>query len=594
MRTSTKRQLVAPLLYFSLITALAGCGSSSNRTTPAVQPPLPVTVGGVVADGPVAGGTLFVFTPSQVQAALAAVDPDGDRRAALAAANPIATLERDSADEGAFEITVPGANAGDMVFLIFDNGAAEDLEFHDTPPNLESVVLLGAAGSTQRVNVSSHTTLISLQVRAQLDPDGDGNIVATDAIQSAAQAAEMSVLDALGTDAQGRDLYPGGASPVSADDDGMIENASGFVGLLARMIASVEGLGLDEVMAALAADAGDGNIDGSIPAYLNPSSELETMAEAANDIESRGGDDEVAMFAVGPCSSSAVSMTRACAADIVDNSFERRAFCADTEDEAARENCLADLELEEEEGEEECGDVFEARLALCESLGDAAHEPPFGPLFAANFIDPRDIGGAVTPNPYFPLVAGNRWTYEGDGETIVVEVKNEIKLIQGILCVVVNDVVTEAGVLIENTDDWYAQDVDGNVWYCGEIAENYETFDDDEPNEPELVDTDGSWKGGRDGAKVGMLIPAVPVPGAVIRQEVLYGEAEDAIEIDSVTASESAPGGSCAGDCLKTLDFTPLEPDTLEAKYYAPGIGMILEVDEESGDRVELMLFETG
>ena len=176
----------------------------------------------------------------------------------------------------------------------------------------------------------------------------------------------------------------------------------------------------------------------------------------------------------------------------------------------------------------------------------------------------------------------------------MVEVKDEIKLIQGILCVVVNDVVTEAGVLIENTDDWYAQDVDGNVWYCGEIAENYETFDDDEPNEPELVDTDGSWKGGRDGAKVGMLIPAVPVPGAVIRQEVLYGEAEDAIEIDSVTASESAPGGSCAGDCLKTLDFTPLEPDTLEAKYYAPGIGMILEVDEESGDRVELMLFEMG
>ena len=584
------------LAILSVAIVLAGCGSSVNSpTTPeVVQPPAPLVIGGVVADGPVAGGTLFVFTPSQVQAALAAVDPDDDRRAALAAANPVATLSRDGTDEGDFELTVPGTSAGSLVFLIFDNAEAEDLEFHDTPPNLESIVRLGAVGSTQRVNVSTHTTLISQQVRAQLDPDGDGTIIDAGAIEAAAQAAERWVLDALGQDDQGRDLYPGGASPISETDDDMVYNASSFVGLLARMLASVEGIELDEAVAALAADAGDGTIDGSIPAILNASDELEALAEAAAEFASQGSDDEIAMFAIGPCSSGAVSMARACAADIVDDAFEGRAFCADFADDALREDCLADLEIEAEENDEECDDVFEARLDLCESLNDAAHEPSFGPLFTSNFIDPRDIGSTVTANPFFPLVVGNRWTYEGDGETIVVEVKDEIKLIQGIPCIVVNDVVAEEGILIENTDDWYGQDVDGNVWYCGEIAENYETFEGDEPEEPELVDTDGSWKAGRDGAEPGILIPMTPVLGDVIRQEVFYGEAEDVIEIVSLTATETSPGGSCAGNCLQTFDYTPLEPDTLESKYYAPGVGMIVEVDEENGDRVELMLFEAG
>jgi hypothetical protein len=51
------------------------------------------------------------------------------------------------------------------------------------------------------------------------------------------------------------------------------------------------------------------------------------------------------------------------------------------------------------------------------------------------------------------------------------------------------------------------------------------------------------------------------------------------------------PGGVCDGTCLLTRDFTPLEPDTEENKYYVPGLGLILEVDLESGERVELVEF---
>jgi len=289
------------------------------------------------------------------------------------------------------------------------------------------------------------------------------------------------------------------------------------------------------------------------------------------------------------CSQSARLLRYACAHDLRDSFFTATAQCLDNI--IVDNACLEAAATEADEGGEECGEVLEARLNLCESLGDAAHEPAFGELFAPSFVDPTQIGVTVQPNPYFPLVAGNRWVFEGDGERVVVLVKNETKLIDGVTCVVVNDVVTEDGILVEDTDDWFAQDTDGNVWYCGEIARDYELFEGDNPQTPELIEIGGSWKAGREGAEPGILLPAIPVMGDVIRQEVLYGDAEDVIEILSLTATEAAPGGSCTGNCLQTRDFTPLDGEANENKYYAPGIGLIVEIDLNTGDRVELMEF---
>ncbi|MEJ2133270.1 MAG: hypothetical protein P8Y95_16975 [Gammaproteobacteria bacterium] len=77
--------------------------------------------------------------------------------------------------------------------------------------------------------------------------------------------------------------------------------------------------------------------------------------------------------------------------------------------------------------------------------------------------------------------------------------------------------------------------------------------------------------------------------GEIIRQEVAYADAEDAIEILSLEGTEASPAAACAGVCLVTRDFSPLEPDAEEEKYYAPNVGLILEVDPETGDRVELI-----
>ena len=90
---------------------------------------------------------------------------------------------------------------------------------------------------------------------------------------------------------------------------------------------------------------------------------------------------------------------------------------------------------------------------------------------------------------------------------------------------------------------------------------------------------------------MGLTMPFDPQIFSVIRQEVAYGEAEDVIEIVSLTATASSPGADCIGNCLVTTDFTPLEPDVEETKYYAPGVGLIAEVDAETGDRVELVEF---
>ena len=290
----------------------------------------------------------------------------------------------------------------------------------------------------------------------------------------------------------------------------------------------------------------------------------------------------------GPCTNTATAALRACRAEVVDDFQIARGVCINLSDAAERSECLEEAGAERQEARALCREQRDARLDLCEALGEARYDPGFEP---ADFVDPLAIGGAVAPNPYFPLIPGARWVYEGGDETVTVTVTDKTKLIEGVTCLVVNDLVEEDGVAIEDTDDWYAQDLDGNVWYCGEIARNFEVFEGDVPEEAELVDIDGSWKAGRDGAQPGIVMLALPKVGDVYRQEVALGEAEDAARVISTTGSAIVPAASCDGDCVVTRDFTPLEPDANERKFYGPGVGLILEQDLESGDRVELLEF---
>jgi hypothetical protein len=191
----------------------------------------------------------------------------------------------------------------------------------------------------------------------------------------------------------------------------------------------------------------------------------------------------------------------------------------------------------------------------------------------ANFVDGVD-------NPFFPLVPGTALVYEGqsDGEheVVAVRVTSRTKEILGVTCVVVRDTVTVAGHVHEDTFDWYAQDIDGNVWYMGEDTKEYE--------DGKVVSTEGSWEAGVNGALPGVIMPAHPEVGIAYTQEHYAGEAEDKGKIVALGEHVTVPFGSY--EVLVTEDWTPLEPKIREHKSYASGVGVVFEEIVRGGEGV--------
>ena len=180
------------------------------------------------------------------------------------------------------------------------------------------------------------------------------------------------------------------------------------------------------------------------------------------------------------------------------------------------------------------------------------------------------------------LVPGTTFTYDADdgSEHNVVEVTHATKVILGVPCIEVHDTVMSHGQLTEDTLDWFSQDVEGNVWYFGEHSEQLE--------DGMIVGLEGSWEGGVDGAKPGIVMKADPVVEDVYRQEFSPSVAEDAAQILSLSESVTVPFGQF-DHCLETKEFSTLEPDAIENKFYALKVGFILSVDLGTGVRLELV-----
>jgi hypothetical protein len=188
----------------------------------------------------------------------------------------------------------------------------------------------------------------------------------------------------------------------------------------------------------------------------------------------------------------------------------------------------------------------------------------------------------VVDNPYYPLAPGTTDIYKGvrDGTSQVdrVTVLHRTKQIQGITATVVRDVARHGPRLIERTFDWFAQDVDGNVWYLGENTKEYDA-------QGHVVSTEGSWEDGVDGARRGIIMEANPRVPDGYRQEFYPGHAEDTAWIVSRGTSLTVPYGT-VDNVLRTIEFTQLEPKVVDEKYYAPGIGIVYEVTVAGGQEV--------
>jgi hypothetical protein len=208
-------------------------------------------------------------------------------------------------------------------------------------------------------------------------------------------------------------------------------------------------------------------------------------------------------------------------------------------------------------------------------------------------LDPADFTTDID-NPYWPMKPGNRWVYRetdsnGNKQRVVVTVAHRTKRIaNGITARVVHDVVTEDGDPVEVTDDWYAQDKAGNIWYLGEDTAEYEN------GKP--TTTAGSFEAGVDWAQAGVIMPARPRVGMRYREEYYKGQAEDRARVFSLNEQVEVPFGHFRrGRVLMTRNVDRLEPRALEYKFIVRGIGPVMAVSVSGGsDREELVSFRRG
>ena len=114
----------------------------------------------------------------------------------------------------------------------------------------------------------------------------------------------------------------------------------------------------------------------------------------------------------------------------------------------------------------------------------------------ANPINPNDFV-PVIDNPFFDLQPGTTFITESpDGSEVDnFVVTRETKVIDGVVCHVIHDTALVDGEVVEKTNDYFAQDKAGNVWYFGEDTKEFENG--------KVVSTEGTWRAGVDGAHAG-------------------------------------------------------------------------------------------
>jgi len=206
------------------------------------------------------------------------------------------------------------------------------------------------------------------------------------------------------------------------------------------------------------------------------------------------------------------------------------------------------------------------------------------------FSDPTTID-----NPYFPLVPGTRWRWEGaitiDGRrvdhAVVFSVTDLTKVVDGVTVVVAVDEDYLLGELIELELAFFAQADDGTIWHLGQYPEEYEGG--------QLVGAP-TWIAGQRGALAGITMKAESRYGDRSYSqgwgpEVGWTDRGRVFETGSRTC---VPTG-CYDDVLIIDEFNRDEPDAHQLKYYAPGIGGVrvgwagaLDADQETLELVEV------
>jgi len=189
------------------------------------------------------------------------------------------------------------------------------------------------------------------------------------------------------------------------------------------------------------------------------------------------------------------------------------------------------------------------------------------------FSHPRDI-----TNPYLPLGLLKQDILENKSERVERTARPEVHKTfqigsQTVEALTVEDrEYTASGDLTEATLDYFAQDDDGNVYYLGEDVDVYK--------HGKITGHSGAWLLGRDTKIPGVLLPAHPKVGDKFQSENVPGITREDDEVVSVSETLTVPFGTFH-DCVKVKEHA--SDGATEFKLYAPGVGVIAEMDSDEG-----------
>jgi hypothetical protein len=191
--------------------------------------------------------------------------------------------------------------------------------------------------------------------------------------------------------------------------------------------------------------------------------------------------------------------------------------------------------------------------------------------FTRNFHLERCTFSDRGRNLFFILQPGYTTVYRGteNGETtgLTIRVLHRTERVGGVTTRVVVERETANGELVEISRNFFAICKQNNsVFYFGEQTDIYE--------HGKVVSHEGSWRHGSNGARAGLFMPGLAVVGSRFFQEEAPGVALDRSEIVNLNATLDTPLHKFT-NVLVSRETTPLEPGTVEFKWYAPDVGLI-------------------
>jgi hypothetical protein len=198
-----------------------------------------------------------------------------------------------------------------------------------------------------------------------------------------------------------------------------------------------------------------------------------------------------------------------------------------------------------------------------------------GGEFTASFHLDRCTFAARGRNTFFVLEPGYTEVLEGpeDGQPtrLTIRVLDATEVVGGVATRVVEERQEMSGELVEISRNFFAICTqDNSVFYFGEETDIYE--------HGRIVSHEGSWRHGTNGARAGLIMPGIALLGARYFQELAPGVALDRAEIVGLDETVETSRRRFTG-VLDARETTPLEPDVVDFKWYAPDVGLVRSND---------------